>query len=112
MSTFTRLSAAAASIFLISVVLGFELGVAAVAANDNKSAEIFNLPAVVSPGAGSQKNIKTRSIAGFAALSINNQRLTSSGYPAANSVGPAPGNVRVATRRSRSMISACLMAMN
>lgn len=112
MSTFTRLSAAAASIFLISVVLGFELGVAALAGNDDRSAEVFNIPGIESPGAGSQKNIKTRSIAGFATLSINNQRLTSSSYPAANPVGPAAGNVRLATQRLRSMTSACLMAMN
>jgi len=112
MSTFTRHSAAAASIFLISTILGFELGAAAVAANDNKSAEIFNVPAMVSPGAGSQKNIKTRSIAGLAAFSIGNQSLASSSYPAANRVGPVPGNVRVAARRLRAIPSACLMAMN
>jgi hypothetical protein len=111
MSTFMRLSAAAASIILISVVLGFELGAAAQADNDNKN-EFSNLPEVVSPGADSLKNIKTRSIAGFQTASIRTRSAWSSAYPAANPVGPVAGNVRMAVPRLRSIPPACLMAMN
>jgi len=110
MSTFMRLSAAAASVFLICAVLGFELGAAAQADNDNTAHS--TTPSVVSPGAGSLKNIKTRSIAGFQTAAIRTSSVWSSAYPAANPIGPAAGNVRAARPRLRSMPSACLVAMN
>lgn len=113
MSTFTRLSAAAASIVVISVILGFELGAAALYHHTVENVEISRGPDVASPGAGSQKNIKTRSIAGFQAAALGFNSLASTAYPAANPIGPVASNIRVAPAKTmRSIPSACLMAMN
>ena len=112
MSTFMRLNAAAASIFLISVVLGFELGVAAVADNDNRDAKISSAPGVVSAAAGSLRNVRTRSIAGYSTATIRDRTAWSAAYPSANPAGPLAGNVRMAMPRLRAIPSACLMAMN
>jgi hypothetical protein len=113
MSTFTRLSAAAASIIVISVILGFELGAAALYHHNVENVEISRGPDVISPGSASEKNIKTRSIAGFQAAALSFSSFTSTAYPAANPVGPAAGNIRVAMpKKMRSIPSSCLMAMN
>jgi hypothetical protein len=112
MSTFMRISAAAASIIVISGVVGFELGAAALPHDGEQNIETSNGPDVVSPGSASQKNMKTRSIAGFATASISFAGLSTASYPAANPVGPAAGDTRVAVKKMRSIQSACLMAMN
>jgi hypothetical protein len=111
MSTLLRLSAASASVILVSAALGFELGAAMVPANANDLTEISSGPRVVSPGS-SRENVATRSIAVLRGFSFASRSISSRNVPAMNLAGPEASNVHANLGRTRAIASACLMAMN
>ena len=112
MSTATRLSAAAVSIVVISAALGFELGAAANSYDSSENVDFSGAGAALSPGAGSHRNVKTRSIAGFQSAFDSARTYASSSYPMANPVGPMASDTRVKVRVTRSIAPACQMALN
>lgn len=112
MSTFMRLSAAAVTIIAISAVLGFELGVAAVSNYAAENILFSDAPVVASPGAGSQRNMKTRSVAGLESAFGNFPKLASTSYPMPNPIGPKAADTRVKIKMTRSIAPLCQMAMN
>ena len=112
MSTATRLSAAAVSIVVISAALGFELGAAANSHDVSENVDSSGVGAALSPGAGSHRNVKTRSIAGLQSAFDSVRAYASNSYPMANPVGPQASDTRVKIKLTRSIAPACLMAMN
>lgn len=106
-----RHSAAAASVMVFSVAAGFGLGSTMLTAKEANSFKPSTGPGIVSP-AKSRENTQTRSISGFKGFTLATRSISLINSPAINAEGPQPGIAHTNLGPTRSLLPACLMAMN
>jgi hypothetical protein len=109
MSMFIRLSAAVTLAFVAGSVVGIEVGGQPLASVE--TASVHGRVAAPSPGAGSRSNAATRAVIDLDTSDFG-PGATLVSVPLANASGPTAGNVRIASKTSRAVAPACLIAMN
>lgn len=112
MSNFMRSSAAIASIVVISSAFGFGLAATMLSAKEAVLIEANSGPDVASPGSQHRANTETRSISGATKIALASRSIASIAFPAMNQEGPIAGVSHANLGRTRTIASACLMAMN